>query len=217
MEVCSALSGETLAVLEGDEFLGKSVKTVKQSPAARVGFSRFRQRFLSEDGSRRIVDEEIFASDPFPIKIQLLIVPLERPNVEHEERIIAAARDNNSVALEQLLQRPLDPNVTDRGGTTPLHHAAGTGHLQPVNLLLVAGACKDAAQGADRRTPLLLATRGGHLNIVRLLVEAGADKEKADINGLTPLGIAARGGNLEIARVLIEAGADKENVSNDGL
>ena len=60
MEVYSALSGETLAVLEGEEFLGKSVKAVKQSLAARVGFSRFRQRFLSEDGSRRIPEEETF-------------------------------------------------------------------------------------------------------------------------------------------------------------
>ena len=71
MEVCSAFSGETLAVLDADQFLGKSVKAVKQSLAAQVGFSRFRQRFLSDDDSRRIPDEEIFESTP--VKIQLLI------------------------------------------------------------------------------------------------------------------------------------------------
>eukprot|EP00435_Cladocopium_sp_Y103_P035262 s451_g9.t1 len=206
---------ETLAVLETDEFLGKSVKTVKQSLASRVGFSRFRQRFLSEDGSRRIADEESFASTP--VKIQLVIVGLGLPNAEQEERIIAAARDNNSGVLEELLQRPLDPNVTDADGNTPLHHAARNGHLQPVKLLLVAGAPKDAAQRADQRTPLLLATLNDHIHIVHLLVEASAEKEKADVNGLTPLGIAAERGNLDIARLLIEAGADKENVSKNGL
>ena len=78
-----------------------------------------------------------------------------------------------------MLQWPLDPNVTDTDGETPLHHAARNGHLQPVQLLLEAFADKDAATKIDLRTPLLLATRGGHLNIVQLLVAAGADTEKA--------------------------------------
>ena len=44
MEVWSALLGERIAVLEADEFEGKSVKAVKQFLAAQVGVSRFRQR-----------------------------------------------------------------------------------------------------------------------------------------------------------------------------
>ena len=43
MEVYRALLGERLAVLEADEFEGKTVKSVKQSLAAQFpGFAAFR-------------------------------------------------------------------------------------------------------------------------------------------------------------------------------
>eukprot|EP00435_Cladocopium_sp_Y103_P036372 s452_g9.t1 len=234
MEVCSALSGETLVLLETDEVEGKSVKTLKQSLAARVGFSRFRQRFLSEDGSRRIPDEEIFESTP--VKIQLLIAALGKPEAQQEGMMTRAARDNDSVVLEQLLERPLDPNETDLGGETALHHAARNGHSKPVKLLLEAGADRDATTPGPRLTPLLLATLGGHTHIVHLLIEADPDKEKGHnrqsplgiaaqkgsldiasfLNGQTPLWIAAKRGNLDIARLLIKAGADKEKGQING-
>ena len=49
MEECFLASGKTLAVL--DEMEGQTAKEVKQALAAKVGISRFKQRFFVEDGS----------------------------------------------------------------------------------------------------------------------------------------------------------------------
>ena len=140
MEVCSVLSGETLLVLEADDFEGKSAKTLKHCLAAHVAVSRFRQRLFSEDGSR-IQDDDVFALAP--AKIQLLLVEALLPDAEQREKIISAARDNDCNVLEQLLQSPQDPNAADENGNTPLHAAARNGHLNPVKLLLEAGAETD--------------------------------------------------------------------------
>ena len=65
MEVCFLTSGETLTVLE-DKLQGKRAKSVKKDLAAKVGISRFKQRFFLEDGSE-ILDDEVL--DPAPLKI----------------------------------------------------------------------------------------------------------------------------------------------------
>ena len=74
--------------------------------------------------------------------------------------------------------------------TPPLHAAARNGHLNPVKLLLEAGAETDPQTEADRITPLHFASAGGHMDVVQFLVDAGADKEKASDRGLTPLLLA---------------------------
>ena len=138
--------GETLAVLDPDEFQGKSVKSVKQCLAAKFGITRFQQKLLEEgsDGSE-IPDAEGFACSS--VKVQLVILdfwPLEK---EQDQQLISASRENDAVALEELLQQPRTPNVTDAtdgAGRTPLHHAAENGHATLLQLLLEAGAEKDA-------------------------------------------------------------------------
>eukprot|EP00435_Cladocopium_sp_Y103_P047917 s354_g14.t1 len=204
--------------IEQDEDIPKfvAIKTKTRFEEKVIKFrlpERAVQRFLSEDGSRSFPDTEIF--DCRPVKIQLLIVALGQATVEEEAMMIRAARDDNFFVLEQLLQRPLDPNSTDMGGA-PLQRAATNGHSKTVKLLLEAGADRDATTRAERRTPLLLAILGGHPHIVHLLIEAGADKEKAQGDGKTPLGIAVATGNLDIVRFLLEARADKEKVQGDG-
>ena len=42
-------SGRVLTVLDADEFEGKPAKAVKQALAAKVGISRFKQRFCAEE------------------------------------------------------------------------------------------------------------------------------------------------------------------------
>ena len=63
MEVCFLASGEQLTVLDADEFRGQSAKTVKQSLAAHVGVTRFRQKLFWEHGCE-IEDDEVFTSVP---------------------------------------------------------------------------------------------------------------------------------------------------------
>ena len=51
------------------------------------------------------------------------------------------------------------------------------GHTAVVQLLLEAGAEKDARDSEDR-TALMEASRNGHISVVQLLVDAGAERPK---------------------------------------
>ena len=130
MEVCFLTSGETLAVLE-DELQGQTAKAVKKALAAKVGISRFKQRFFVEDGSE-IQDDEVL--DLAPLKIQLVVLEFWPTDDEETQKMIVASRDNDVVALEQLLQRPRNPNDASGDGKTPLFHAAEQGHVQVAEL-----------------------------------------------------------------------------------
>ena len=214
MEVCFLTSGETLTVLD-DELQGKKAKAVKKALAAKVGISRFKQRFFVEDGSREMHDDEVL--DPAPVKIQLVVLEFYPPDDEAAQKIISASRENDLVALEQLLQQPRNPNETDADGKTPLFHAAEQGHVQPMELLLEAGAKTDESESARGQTPLFAAAVNDHLDTVRLLVEQGAAKDQADNQGVTALLVAAMNGNLGIVGVLVEHGAAKDQADNRGV
>ena len=92
-----------------------------------------------------------------------MILDFWPPDEEQDQLLIAASRENYAVALEELLQQPRTPNLTDDTGKTPLHHAALYGHATPLQLLLEAGAAKDAP-GSHGWAPLHLAAFGGHLD-----------------------------------------------------
>ena len=135
MEICFLASGETLTFLE-DELQGQKARAVKKALAAKVGISRFKQRCFVEDGSREIQDDEVL--DPAPLKIQLVVLEFWPTADKETQKMISRSRENNSVALEQLLQLPRNPNEVDKDGKTPLFHAAMQGHVQPMGLLMEA-------------------------------------------------------------------------------
>eukprot|EP00435_Cladocopium_sp_Y103_P075210 s57_g55.t1 len=141
--IYSAVSGEVFAVVE--DYEGKTAREMKQRLAACKGVSIFQQRFLMEDGLE-IPDDEVFNSEA--VRVQLILLEFRKPELEEDERMIAASMVDDSEALEELLQCPRNPNVRDVDGTSPLHHAARFGHLDTMQLLLDAGAAKDAR---DRR------------------------------------------------------------------
>ena len=210
--VYSALSGATLTVMH--DCAGKTGKEVKQFVAAQIGISRFRQRFLVEDGSSEIQDEEILAS---AAKVQLVLLEFELPEAEEDQRMMLASFDNDAQTLETLLQRPRDPNVADDIGKTPLHYAAANGHIKPMRMLLEAGDTKDARDTqAAGWTPFLLAAWRGHVDSVSFLIEAGVDKDFETLNkGKTALHLAARHGHLEVVHLLIQAGLDMDRARRD--
>eukprot|EP00438_Fugacium_kawagutii_P006367 Skav236620 [mRNA] locus=scaffold4458:9210:10580:+ [translate_table: standard] len=209
MEVCSAVSGAQLARLSAIDVKDKSGKEVKRLLAAEIGVPRFRQRLFAEDGSIELRDHHILVAVPEKVQLVLVnFVPGTGADLEADPYLIAASRRNDSVALEQLLKCPSDPNLTDPWGWAPLHHAARQGHAQAVQLLLEAGAEKDS-RAEDQTTAMWMAADKGHFEVVRLLIEAGADCNKGSTDtGTTPLCEAAERGNLEVVRLLIEAGTD---------
>eukprot|EP00435_Cladocopium_sp_Y103_P063648 s485_g25.t1 len=212
-KVCFLTSGETLTVLD-DELQGKKAKTVKKALAAKVGISRFKQRLFVEDGLREIQDDEVL--DPVFLKVQLVVLEFWPPDDDETQKMISASCDNDLVALEHLLQQPRNPNEADTDGMTPLFHAAEQGHVQPMELLLEAGAKTDVPEFAQGRTPLWKATQNANLEVVRFLVDNGAAKDQADKNGKTPLWVAALNGHLDIMRFLVDNGAAKDQAANNG-
>ena len=213
MEVRYFASGATGAVLDADEFEGQTAKAVKQILAPKVGVTRFKQRLFVEDGSREIPDDEVF---DLAVTVQLVILEFCPHDAEEQNKMISASEENDTVALEKLLQCPRNPDETGTEGRTALIQAAAHGHVQPTLLLLEAGA-KTHTTNLGGRCPLWAAAAAGHLDIVRLLLEAGAAKDQPDNIGSTPLHAAASEGHLDIVRLLVELGAAKDAPNNHGL
>ena len=108
----------------------------------------------------------------------------------------------------------------EKGGNTPLHHAARYGAVANVALFLNAGVEVDVRNGGGQ-TPLHLAASNENPAVAALLLEAGADvdareeftEERYASTGVapnhnrTPLHYAASNPNSAVAAMLLEAGA----------
>ncbi len=86
-----------------------------------------------------------------------------------------------------------------------LQHAAASGNLELMQILLDRGALVDTP---NTLTPLILAIRQGHKKAAELLIKAGADVNgKAADGSMMPLDEAADKGFISISELLIEKGA----------
>src|ERR1051326_5928086 len=128
-----------------------------------------------------------------------------------------AAYDGDLKTVQQMLtaNKSLRENQSGKYGT-PLHTAAGSGHLEIVRYLLQQGANANAAKTiGDNETILMSAalvypgqTEDRKLEIVKLLVSKGANVKAHDRNLMTPLHNAASQGSAKIVAFLISHGAD---------
>ena len=210
MEIIT-LSGVSLTQICEEELgcmveSGAFVEDLKKLLAARLGYSRFRQRLFSEDAGELL--------DDMPVRqlpsVQLVILDFCAPEETVWEALLLACKENQVDEVTRLLQKPLDPNVDN--DAPPLYFATEAGHLKVVQLLLEAGADKNVAV-EDGVTALMLAAYKGHLEVVRLLLEAGADKNTVDAHGATARMHAFEMGHSEVAW-LLEAG--DESFSGSG-
>jgi hypothetical protein len=69
-----------------------------------------------------------------------------------------------------------DKDKADKTGATPLIHAAGSGHVDAVRLLVEAGADKDKVETDHGMSALHWAAYNGDSEMTRILIEAGADR-----------------------------------------
>ena len=93
--------------------------------------------------------------------------------------------------------------VTGSDKRTPLHFAAGAGHVSVMEFLLERG-CPVDAQDGYRFTALHKAARNGKLDAARVLLENGCSIDLGNHQGLTALHEAAGSGDVAMVRLLLE-------------
>ena len=121
------------------------------------------------------------------------------PQATSQDLLEKAIEDNNPNLLRWAIQQGANTNAIDKGGKTPLHHAAEAGHAELVWLLLgIPGTNVNAADYCNR-TPLHFATGAGHIEIVRLLLSVPETNiNAATCSGKTPLHYAANPDHVEV-------------------
>ncbi|XP_033106496.1 ankyrin repeat and SOCS box protein 13-like isoform X3 [Anneissia japonica] len=97
-------------------------------------------------------------------------------------------------------------NACDIMGAMPLNHAASTGSVECVKLLLESGC--DVNPKMTTRSPLHEAALNGSEECVKLLLDAGAELDLQDQHFGTPLHCACDYSNLACARLLLETGSN---------
>ena len=126
-------------------------------------------------------------------------------NLEYELR--HAAEEGDLAEVKRLLELGTDVNLQDTEyGATALMWAAGYGHTEIVELLIVSGADLDL-KSQFGYTALMMAANGGYTNIVELLINAGAEVNVQNVYGDTALMLAAGWCHTEIVELLKAAGA----------
>ena len=143
----------------------------------------------------------------------------EAPSRPVEPKVLAflsAVRSENPRVVEKLIAA--DPDLVkgrDADGSTALHHAAGSGTIATVKLLLDKGADVNAAN-RRKSTPAFWAMHDEAK--LRLLLDHGADINARTTDGRTLVYQAAMLGNgMPVLRLLLEKGAKPDAKTLTGM
>ena len=104
-------SGATIAALSEEEFnqitetLGNSVKSLKQHLSGIICQPRFRQKLLCERGA--VLQDD--AMIELPASLVLVVLTFCPADDGERHQLLDAVTGDQNLALEQFLQRPLDP------------------------------------------------------------------------------------------------------------
>ena len=119
--------------------------------------------------------------------------------------------------VKYLLSIPTQPPILDKAdenyGMAAIHCAVLRGEKEVLDLVLKAGADKDATLRAkNKMTPLHMAIDLDFPQLIAPLIEAGADVNAYSPKEKTPLHLAAEKGYSECVRELLKQGADYNKV-----
>ncbi|XP_036065341.1 ankyrin repeat and LEM domain-containing protein 1 [Onychomys torridus] len=119
-------------------------------------------------------------------------------------QLLAALREEEPRAVEELLRLGADPSLVLEDGAAAVHLAARARHpraLHCLRMLLRRGADPNA-RSAEALTPVHVAAAWGCHGALELLLSRGGDPTLRDQDGLRPLDWALRQGHHKCARVL---------------
>ena len=207
LQICSAVSGSSLASFPSSELHGLEGRQLKRLLAPQLRRSRFHPRLLREDGRELADGELVMGEGDEGWTLRLVFLEFWPSDLKEDLKLISACEEKDHKQLEELLKLPRNPNVCSGEGKTPLHAAAWAGSPECISLLLEAG-CEKEPVFREGQTPLHLATVSGHLEVVHLLLQSGAEKDSPSEEGLTPVHLAAQENCVEVLRLLLEVRAD---------
>ena len=118
------------------------------------------------------------------------------PDESWTSLIMAASKGQKDI-VQLLFDNGADLNKADRGGYTPLQHAAHYEKMDTARLLIDLGAEPQLTKAAHK----------GHYATIHWLLQAGANPNKTDLNGECPLLVTALRGHKDVVQLLLQQGA----------
>ncbi len=123
--------------------------------------------------------------------------------------------DNQTKAVQLLLENGVNPNLTNRAGDTAILYAIAADNPEMVELLIKFGANLEA-KIKEGCTLLILTSSNDCIKIAELLLKNGANTEETDDNNITALMHAAESGYTKMVELLMRYGAKIEAIGLDG-
>jgi ankyrin repeat protein len=122
----------------------------------------------------------------------------------------------NQEGIELAITHGVNVDSKNYHGETALHHAAKSGDVAIVQMLIRRGAELDIVGTLNFATPLSLACKRGHTEAALKLIEAGSDIQIANQDGDTPLHNAVYSDSPKLVRALLKAGANSSVKNREG-
>ena len=125
------------------------------------------------------------------------------------EKLSKALKDNECACVEELIANGANVNQADAEGARPLQHAAGTGCMRCLTLLLDHGADIQATITMEAPSAVSIAASNGHIDALKCLLDNCTDESV--INGekekQAPLRYTCSNDKIDVVRYIIEVPA----------
>lgn len=132
-----------------------------------------------------------------------------------QAKFMAAAAENDSVTVQELLAQGVDIESRDANGRSALLLATHHNAIDVARILIDTGANVNAMDNITD-SPYLYAGAEGRLEILRMTLAHGADLSSVNRYGGTALIPAAHHGHVETVRELLKTGIDIDHINNLG-